>query len=215
MGADDRCCFSEFDTQEPARQECRWASHLVLSQLLSSSSAASGARMEWYAHAPLAKKAGNSDSIIADLKANRRPGGMSPEEEVVYDFITELSSKHAVSDELFERAKKRLRAAGRRSDGSRGNLLRPRLCLRCPAKTCRPAAAVRGRRAVASFVRGGFCERRSRHAEWLIGRQGRRSIITYLARPRPRPLLFPPDANDHIHAHRATLRPPKSGTHAP
>jgi 4-carboxymuconolactone decarboxylase len=65
-------------------------------------------QVEWYAHAPLAKKAGLSDSIIAGLKADRRPAGMSPGEEVVYDFVTELSTKHAVSDELFERAKKRL-----------------------------------------------------------------------------------------------------------
>ncbi len=65
-------------------------------------------QVEWYAHAPLAKKAGLSDSVIADLKANRRPSAMSPEEEVVYDFVTELSAKHAVSDELFARAKKLL-----------------------------------------------------------------------------------------------------------
>jgi 4-carboxymuconolactone decarboxylase len=65
-------------------------------------------QVEWYAHAPLAKKAGLSESIIADLKANKRPASMSPEEEVVYDFVTELSTKHEVSDELFGRAKKRL-----------------------------------------------------------------------------------------------------------
>src|SRR5271163_4264543 len=65
-------------------------------------------QVEWYAHAPLAKKAGLADSIIADLKANKRPAGMSPEEEVVYDFVTELTTKHAVSDELFDRAKKLL-----------------------------------------------------------------------------------------------------------
>jgi 4-carboxymuconolactone decarboxylase len=62
-------------------------------------------QVEWFAHAPLAKKAGLADSIIADLKANRRPAGMSPDEEVVYDFVTELTMKHAVSDELFDRAK--------------------------------------------------------------------------------------------------------------
>jgi 4-carboxymuconolactone decarboxylase len=39
------------------------------------------------------------------LKANKRPDGMSPEEEVVYDFVTDLTTKHAVSDELFDRAK--------------------------------------------------------------------------------------------------------------
>jgi 4-carboxymuconolactone decarboxylase len=65
-------------------------------------------QVEWYAHAPLAKKAGLADSIIADLKANRRPAGMSSEEEVVYDFVTELTTKHAVSDDLFDRAKKLL-----------------------------------------------------------------------------------------------------------
>jgi 4-carboxymuconolactone decarboxylase len=62
-------------------------------------------QVEWFAHAPLARKAGLADSIIADLKANKRPAGMSPDEEVVYDFVTELTTKHAVSDELFDRAK--------------------------------------------------------------------------------------------------------------
>jgi 4-carboxymuconolactone decarboxylase len=62
-------------------------------------------QVEWFAHAPLAKKAGLADSIIADLKANKRPAGMSPEEEVVYDFVTDLTTKHTVSDELFDRAK--------------------------------------------------------------------------------------------------------------
>jgi len=65
-------------------------------------------RVEWYAHAPLAKKAGLADSIIADIKANKKPAGMSPDEEVVYDFVTELTTKHAVADELFDRAKKLL-----------------------------------------------------------------------------------------------------------
>ena len=46
-------------------------------------------QVEWYAHAPLAKKAGLADSIIADLKANKRPAGMSPEEEP-YQSIASL-----------------------------------------------------------------------------------------------------------------------------
>jgi 4-carboxymuconolactone decarboxylase len=65
-------------------------------------------QVEWFAHAPLAKKAGLADSIIADLKANKRPAGMSPDENVVYDFVTELTTTHAVSDDLFDRAKKLL-----------------------------------------------------------------------------------------------------------
>jgi 4-carboxymuconolactone decarboxylase len=65
-------------------------------------------QVEWYAHGPIAKKAGLSESIIADLKANKRPSGMNPEEEVVYDFVTTLMTKHEVSDDLFSRAKKLL-----------------------------------------------------------------------------------------------------------
>jgi 4-carboxymuconolactone decarboxylase len=62
-------------------------------------------QVEWYAHAPLALKAGLSPGIIADLKANKRPAAMQADEAVVYDFIMELSIKHAVSDEIFGRAK--------------------------------------------------------------------------------------------------------------
>jgi 4-carboxymuconolactone decarboxylase len=65
-------------------------------------------QVEWYAHGPLALKAGLSPEVIADLKANRRPATMQPDEAVVYDFVTELSTRHEVSDETFARAKKLL-----------------------------------------------------------------------------------------------------------
>jgi 4-carboxymuconolactone decarboxylase len=62
-------------------------------------------QVEWFAHAPLAIKAGLSPEIVAELKANKRPSNMPPQEAVVYDFVTELSTKHEVSDDLFNRAK--------------------------------------------------------------------------------------------------------------
>jgi 4-carboxymuconolactone decarboxylase len=62
-------------------------------------------QVEWYAHAPLAIKAGLSPKIVADLKANRRPQDMAPDEAAVYDFCTELSTKHEVSDATFARLK--------------------------------------------------------------------------------------------------------------
>jgi len=65
-------------------------------------------QVEWFAHAPLAIKAGLSPEIVADLKANRRPANMKPDEAVVYDFVMELSTKHQVSDETFDRAKQLL-----------------------------------------------------------------------------------------------------------
>ncbi|HEY2213316.1 MAG TPA: carboxymuconolactone decarboxylase family protein [Bradyrhizobium sp.] len=63
-------------------------------------------QVEWYAHAPLAAKAGLSPEIIAELKANKRPSNMAEDETVVYDFVTELTTTQKVSDETFARAKK-------------------------------------------------------------------------------------------------------------
>jgi 4-carboxymuconolactone decarboxylase len=62
-------------------------------------------QVEWFAHAPLALKAGLPAEIIADLKGQKRPANMKPDEAAVYDFVTELSVKHAVSDETFNRAR--------------------------------------------------------------------------------------------------------------
>jgi 4-carboxymuconolactone decarboxylase len=62
-------------------------------------------QVEWYAHAPLAVKAGLSPEIVADLKAQKRPANMKADEAAVYDFVMDLSTKHQVSDETFARAR--------------------------------------------------------------------------------------------------------------
>ena len=65
-------------------------------------------QVEWFAHAPLAVKAGLSPELVADLKASRRPSNMPAQEVAVYDFVTELTTGHAVSDATFARAKELL-----------------------------------------------------------------------------------------------------------
>jgi 4-carboxymuconolactone decarboxylase len=65
-------------------------------------------QVEWFAHAPLAIEAGLSPAIVAELKIDKRPSNMPPEESAVYDFVTELTTKHVVSDETFDRAKELL-----------------------------------------------------------------------------------------------------------
>jgi 4-carboxymuconolactone decarboxylase len=62
-------------------------------------------QVEWYAHHPLAIKAGLSESVAADLKEGRRRAAMQPDEAVVYDFCMELSTKHTVTDATFKRAR--------------------------------------------------------------------------------------------------------------
>ena len=59
----------------------------------------------WYAHDIIGRKAGLSEAVIADLKEGRRPSTMQPDEAVVYDFCTELSTTYGVSDATWQRAK--------------------------------------------------------------------------------------------------------------
>lgn len=57
---------------------------------------------EWFAHYPLAIKAGLKPGIAADLKAGKRPAGMSADESLVYDFSTELHRRKQVSDAVYK-----------------------------------------------------------------------------------------------------------------
>ena len=53
---------------------------------------------EWYAHYPLALKAGLKPEVAADLAQGRRPRGMAADEAAVYDFMAELRRTRRVSD---------------------------------------------------------------------------------------------------------------------
>jgi 4-carboxymuconolactone decarboxylase len=66
------------------------------------------AQYEWWAHEPLARKAGLSNAIIEDLRAGRKPETMQPDEAMVYEVVTELLNQRRMSDDLFARATKTL-----------------------------------------------------------------------------------------------------------
>lgn len=55
-------------------------------------------QFEWFTHVPLALKAGTTQDTIDALRNGRRPGAMSDEESVVYDFSIELLNNRGVSD---------------------------------------------------------------------------------------------------------------------
>jgi 4-carboxymuconolactone decarboxylase len=61
------------------------------------------AQYEWWAHYPLALKAGLPVAIADALKEGRRPAKMAANEEAVYQFCMEMSLNHAVSDATFDR----------------------------------------------------------------------------------------------------------------
>jgi 4-carboxymuconolactone decarboxylase len=58
-------------------------------------------QVEWASHYQPALKAGVSAQTLAALKANTRPVSMQLDEAAVYDFCTELFTRHAVSDETY------------------------------------------------------------------------------------------------------------------
>lgn len=63
-----------------------------------------GAQYEWYAHAPLALKAGLDPATIAALGAGRKPDNMKDDEAIVWDFVTQLRRDHSVDDAIYTRA---------------------------------------------------------------------------------------------------------------
>jgi 4-carboxymuconolactone decarboxylase len=67
---------------------------------------------EWSLHYPIALKAGIRKEVADDIARDRRPGGMSSDEAIVFDFTSELLRKKEVSDATFERAKSRLGRKG-------------------------------------------------------------------------------------------------------
>ncbi|HEY1527284.1 MAG TPA: carboxymuconolactone decarboxylase family protein [Candidatus Angelobacter sp.] len=58
---------------------------------------------EWALHQPIAVKAGLKTEITQALAEGRRPQGMSPDEEMIYEFSTELHQNQSVSDATYAR----------------------------------------------------------------------------------------------------------------
>jgi 4-carboxymuconolactone decarboxylase len=67
---------------------------------------------EWSVHYPIALKAGIAKEIADAIADGRRPTGMSADEEIVYDFTTELQKSKRVSDPTFQRAEQRFGKKG-------------------------------------------------------------------------------------------------------
>jgi len=67
---------------------------------------------EWYLHEPIALKAGIRRELADAIAEDGRPAAMSADEEIVYDFATELLKNKEISDATFERAKSRFGTKG-------------------------------------------------------------------------------------------------------
>jgi 4-carboxymuconolactone decarboxylase len=59
---------------------------------------------EWAAHHQYALKAGLSEPTIDAVATGKRPPSMQPDEEIVYNFVSEIVNTHQVSDASFHAA---------------------------------------------------------------------------------------------------------------
>ena len=63
------------------------------------------AQYEWFAHAPMAERAGVKTETIRDLYKGRVPKSAPKDERAIYDFVQELYKTRRVSDKTFERVR--------------------------------------------------------------------------------------------------------------
>lgn len=63
------------------------------------------AQYEWFAHEPMAAKAGVKPKTIQDLRAGRVPKSAAKDERAIYDFIHELYKTRRVSDRNYKRVR--------------------------------------------------------------------------------------------------------------
>ena len=66
------------------------------------------ANYEWFAHAPLAIKAGIDPAAIEAIRTGGAPKFTKADEQAIYDFARDLLTTRRVSPATFERAKKEL-----------------------------------------------------------------------------------------------------------
>jgi 4-carboxymuconolactone decarboxylase len=62
------------------------------------------ASYEWYAHAPLAAKAGLSPDVIKAIGEGKKPDSMKDDEAIVWEFSTQLRRDHGVDDAIYAKA---------------------------------------------------------------------------------------------------------------
>ncbi|TDF62871.1 carboxymuconolactone decarboxylase family protein [Cupriavidus sp. L7L] len=59
---------------------------------------------EWWAHKPIALKAGVAEDVVEVIRTGREPAFVKEDERVIHEFLTELHATRNVPDELYQRA---------------------------------------------------------------------------------------------------------------
>ncbi|MEE2803547.1 MAG: carboxymuconolactone decarboxylase family protein [Pseudomonadota bacterium] len=62
------------------------------------------AQFEWYAHAPMALKAGIEEEVVEAIRGGTIPVLSDPRQAVVYDFVSTLLQERTVNQDLYDQA---------------------------------------------------------------------------------------------------------------
>ena len=62
-------------------------------------------QFEWGLHSKWAVRDGVSPAVVDALPRGGKPAGLQPDEDIIYDFVTELLSTKRVSTAAFKRTK--------------------------------------------------------------------------------------------------------------
>jgi len=71
-----------------------------------------GAQFQWQAHHRAGAQAGLSEAVIVAIGDGKKPTGLPPDEQIVYNFATELFRTTQIGDATFNAAKQRLGERG-------------------------------------------------------------------------------------------------------
>ncbi len=63
------------------------------------------ADFEWFAHAKIGLKEGLSQSTVDAIREARRPDDLTGDDQILYDYVSEILATRRVSDTTYERAK--------------------------------------------------------------------------------------------------------------
>ncbi len=69
-------------------------------------------QFEWYSHQALALKAGINSETIKAIGEGRRPDAMTPDEQMIYEYVSELHQNQSVSDPTYQQVVNRFGEQG-------------------------------------------------------------------------------------------------------
>ena len=69
-------------------------------------------QFEWHAHVPPARKGGVKAEVIEAIRQGKRPVLEHDDEKAVYEYATELLTRHVVSDATYQKALAQVKTVG-------------------------------------------------------------------------------------------------------